>query len=615
MQYFGSTLIDGLGTEKFPYQIGDKTGLVLFGKIVNGTVGDSIPAQRDACAVLTADIDLEDTNWTPIGQNTGNSPEDTLAYSGTFNGNGHTISGLNVTGDFNYSGLFGYTEGAAIRDLTVAGKVTSTSTDSSTAVGGIIGRAKGSTIENCGNLCAVTAPAGHTGGIVGYAAYMAGSSGSITGCYNAGEISGGDYAGGIVGRCYDVYIYDCYNVGAVSGNREIGGIVGSSETVVLLFNCYNAGTVVCPVGTATLGGLIGSEMGQVRNSYYLKGTTADSHIGAIEKSAEDFADGTVLRLLIGDRTDSPWDSTCKYVTKVGRTLPVFQGQGDEHTHTWGAWTSNGDGTQTRTCDCGATETTRYSSGGSHRTTYTIKATAGANGSLSPSGSVSVREGRDQAFTITPDQGYAVADVKIDGQSVGAVTAYTFENVRKAHTIEVTFAKAAAFVDVPAGSYFEDAVAWAAGNGITTGTDATHFVPDGSCTRAQAVTFLWRAAGSPAPTGTAMPYADVPAGSYYHDAVLWAVEKGITKGTSDTTFHPDATCTRAQIVTFLWRAEGRPAAGEGAAFADVAADAYYADAVRWAVAAGVTKGTSDTTFRPDDDCTRAQIVTFLWRSMT
>ena len=112
----------------------------------------------------------------------------------------------------------------------------------------------------------------------------------------------------------------------------------------------------------------------------------------------------------------------------------------------------------------------------------------------------------------------------------------------------------------------------------------------------------------------MPYTDVPAGSYYRDAVLWAVENGITKGTSETTFSPDATCTRAQIVTFLWRAEKSPAAGSSDPFTDVKSTAYYADAVLWAVAAGITKGTTDTTFSPNDDCTRAQIVTFLWRCM-
>ena len=244
--------------------------------------------------------------------------------------------------------------------------------------------------------------------------------------------------------------------------------------------------------------------------------------------------------------------------------------------------------------------------------YTIKATAGTGGSISPSGSISVRGGRDQTFTITPDQGYTVSDVKIDGESVGAVTSYSFENVRKAHTIAVSFATIKIFVDVPAGSYYEDAVDWAVENGITQGTDDTHFSPDGICTRAQAVTFLWRAAGSPEPETRAMPFADVPVGSYYYDAVLWAVENGITKGTSDTTFSPNMTCTRAQIVVFLWRSEKSPAAGTANPFADVKSTAYYADAVLWAVKENITKGTTSTTFSPDADCTRAQIVTFLWR---
>ena len=262
---------------------------------------------------------------------------------------------------------------------------------------------------------------------------------------------------------------------------------------------------------------------------------------------------------------------------------------------------------------------RYNGGGSSGYSYyTIKATAGTGGSISPSGSISVREGRDQTFTITPDKGYAVANVKIDGKSIGAVKSYTFENVRRTHTIEVIFMKAngnpqtGVFVDVATGSYYEDAVDWAVENGITQGTDDTHFSPDGICTRAQAVTFLWRAAGSPEPKTNTMPFTDVNAGSYYYDAVLWAVENGITKGTSDTTFSPNMTCSRAQIVAFLWRSEKSPAAGTANPFADVKSTAYYADAVLWAVREDITKGTTNTTFSPDADCTRAQIVTFLWR---
>ena len=257
-------------------------------------------------------------------------------------------------------------------------------------------------------------------------------------------------------------------------------------------------------------------------------------------------------------------------------------------------------------------------GGSGYSYYTIKATAGAGGSISPSGNVSVREGRDQTFTITPDKGYAVANVKIDGKSIGAVKSYTFENVSRTHTIEVIFMKAngnpqtGVFVDVATGSYYEDAVDWAVENGITKGTDDTHFSPDGICTRAQAVTFLWRAAGSPKPETRAMPFTDVPVGSYYYDAVLWVVENGITKGTSDTTFNPNDTCTRAQIVSFLWRSEKTPVASSRNLFTDVKPGAYYLDAVLWAVESGITKGTTAMKFSPDADCTRAQIVTFLWR---
>mgnify|MGYP001014673719 CR=1 FL=1 len=257
-------------------------------------------------------------------------------------------------------------------------------------------------------------------------------------------------------------------------------------------------------------------------------------------------------------------------------------------------------------------------GGSGYSYYTIKATAGAGGSISPSGNVSVREGRAQTFTITPDKGYAVSNVKIDGKSIGAVKSYTFENVSRTHTIEVIFMKAngnpqtGVFVDVATGSYYEDAVDWAVENGITKGTDDTHFSPDGICTRAQAVTFLWRAAGSPKPETRTMPFTDIPAGSYYYDAVLWAVENGITKGTSDTTFSPNMTCTRAQIVAFLWRSEKSPAAGSRNLFADVKSSAYYADAVLWAAKEDITKGTTNTTFSPNTDCTRSQIVTFLWR---
>ena len=315
-------------------------------------------------------------------------------------------------------------------------------------------------------------------------------------------------------------------------------------------------------------------------------------------------------------TLNPSDGKLEWVDDKGEPLPDDTTVKANTTYKW-RFTPDDDNYTTLT---GEVELYHKSSsgGGWYDSYYTIKATAGTGGSISPSGSVSVREGRDQTFTITPDKSYAVSNVKIDGKSIGAVKSYTFENVRRTHTIEVIFMKAngnpqtGVFVDVATGSYYEDAVDWAVENGITQGTDDTHFSPDGICTRAKAVTFLWRAAGSPKPETRTMPFADVPVGSYYYDAVLWAVENGIAKGTSDTTFSPNMTCTRAQIVAFLWRSEKSPAAGTANPFADVKSTAYYADAVLWAVKEDITKGTTSTAFSPNTDCTRAQIVTFLWR---
>ncbi|MCF2620500.1 S-layer homology domain-containing protein [Oscillibacter valericigenes] len=169
-----------------------------------------------------------------------------------------------------------------------------------------------------------------------------------------------------------------------------------------------------------------------------------------------------------------------------------------------------------------------------------------------------------------------------------------------------------FNDVKPGDYFYDAVNWAVEKGITTGTSATTFSPNASCTRAQIVTFPWRASGSPEPKTASNPFTDVAANAYYCEAVLWAVENGITTGTSATTFSPDAPCTRAQGVTFLWRANGSKAASAAASFTDVASDAYYAPAVAWAAEQNVTGGVGNGLFSPDTTCTRAQIVSMLYR---
>ena len=222
------------------------------------------------------------------------------------------------------------------------------------------------------------------------------------------------------------------------------------------------------------------------------------------------------------------------------------------------------------------------------------------------------------LTATPNAGYHFKAWRV---ILGGVTITGNKFTMPAEDVEVqaVFEKDAPiskhpFLDVPAGAYYEDAVVWAVGKGITSGTNATTFDPNGTCTRAQAVTFLWRAAGSPTPKTKLMPFPDVPVGSYYWNAVLWAIEQGITEGTSYLTFSPNDSCTRAQIVTFLWRSKGNPAVSGNAPFTDVAPDAYYAAAVTWAEKNGITGGIGNGLFGSNNTCTRAQIVTFIYRAM-
>ena len=237
----------------------------------------------------------------------------------------------------------------------------------------------------------------------------------------------------------------------------------------------------------------------------------------------------------------------------------------------------------------------------------VKEPANAEGSLTWTSSKPAVAAVDKSGKITA-KGEGTATITV---TCGTKSAACTVTVSKPLVPEVP---GTSFTDVPAGAYYEEAVGWAVEKGITKGTSDSTFTPDGVCTRAQAVTFLWRAAGSPAAKAGSLPFADVKAGSYYDDAVRWAVENGVTVGTSATTFSPNATCSRAQIVTFLWRAQKSPAAGSANPFDDVADNAYYADAVQWAVQKDITKGTGATAFSPDANCIRAQIVTFLYRSM-
>lgn len=323
-------LATGSGTETDPYQISTAAGLKWFRDKVNDAKTEE---ETKICAVLTANIDLNNEPWTPIGNYTTTNE---IFYEGTFDGGGHTISNLNVTDRFICAGLFGAVKGGTIKNLTVAGNVSHNYfVGQSGHVGGIVGGAlDAATIENCSNNCSVTG-------------------------------SSSDFIGGIAGsNIGGARIIDCYNVGTITGTiNGTGGVTGLNMGAIS--NCYNVGTFK---GSSAVGEIVGNNYGTLENCYYLAGTNLNavgqSNNGNItkteSKTAADFANDTVLALLKADRDNSPWDS-CQYVATAKITLPVFKGQGDEHTHN-GNWTSNGDGTHSRRCTCNAVETVNCSGG-------------------------------------------------------------------------------------------------------------------------------------------------------------------------------------------------------------------------------------------------------------
>ena len=224
-------------------------------------------------------------------------------------------------------------------------------------------------------------------------------------------------------------------------------------------------------------------------------------------------------------------------------------------------------------------------------------------------------GQTVTLTCVPEEGYRLARVTGAELTDQGGNTYTFVMDNAPVELSVLFLRENnPFLDVNETHFYHESVLWAVENGITNGVDATHFGPFGVCNRAQVVTFLWRAAGSPAPETAYCPFTDVNADTWYTDAVLWAVEQGITNGLTETTFGPDADCNRAQVVTFLWRANGSPAPETTEnPFTDVAPGSWYEPPVLWALENGVTTGASDTTFNPNGQCLRAQVVTFLYRA--
>lgn len=633
-----NTAITGSGTETDPYQISTAAQLKLFRDIVNGTGGQTQNA--GAHAKLMNDIVLNDgtfdengtytpgasgktaETWTPIAYSGLFNEHTTLYYTGTFDGQGHTISGLNVTGEFVYAGLFGTVKDGTIKSLTVAGKVSPS--NSQCIVGGIVGYASNAVIKNCSNHCSVT---GRTTSIIGGIAGF-NSSGAIIDCYNVGTISGINYAeaiGGIVGSNSGT-ISNCYNVGTVSNDTSVGEIAGhNSDTVE---NCYYLNT--------TNNNAVGKNKGTITSTKSM--------------TAAQFADGTVLNLLINGRADSehPWYETCIYLEAAGKTLPVFKWQHQHQlTHVLAKDPTTSEVGNIEYWYCPVCGKYFADANGDHEITQaeTVIPKRHFSGSSSSSypitvpdktenGSVAVSpktasKGSTVTITVTPDSGYVLEtisvtdkngnDLKLTDKGNGK---YTFTMPGGKVEVKVTFMEDNSvlnfFYDVPNDAYYYEAVKWAAENGITGGVGNSLFAPNQPCTRAQIVTFLWRVAGSPV-VNYLMPFTDVDEGAYYAEAARWAASTGIVTGLTETTFGTNGICTRAQAAAMIYRyaqAQGKGFTGAWMfllPFTDVPEWAY--ESVAWCYMNGVTTGVSETAFAPGNDCTRAQIVTFLWRAFS
>ena len=317
-------------------------------------------------------------------------------------------------------------------------------------------------------------------------------------------------------------------------------------------------------------------------------------------------------------------------TYTANSTSTARKDGKDGTWTFSGWTATVENTVVRfTGEWTFTETPvrpgqPSSSGASDRDqNHSVSAPSHVNGgavSVTPSAAA---KGSTVTITAKPDNGYKLDKLTVTDQSGNRLSLndqgngkYTFTMPSGKVNVDAAFSKIAttiSFRDVKQSDYYYDAVKWAVEKGITEGTSTETFSPHASCTRAQTVTFLWRAAGSPEPTGTVNPFSDLSPNAYYYKAVLWAVENGITQGTSTDTFSPDATVTRGQTVTFLHRAAGAPSHGGNAAFLDISDNDYYSDAVAWAEQNGITSGTGNGKFAPNAVCTRAQIVTLLYRA--
>ena len=589
---------------------------------------------------------------------------------------GAEISGLTIQGklDVSNSGYvyFGTVAGVAA-DSKISDCVSDVSfTDTDKYINGTValcGYAINSTIEYCQNKgnFSITKDVSsfQMGGIVGLA-----QNSTVQYCANTGDMtSWTPCTGGIVGQLFqNSKIINCYSTGKMvplgNGTTDFGGIAGIVGAGTEIRHCYFAGEMDLSQYTATtpykrLGGIAGgvsSDTPVFENNYFVETENVPACFKYQDAGTEKTLDFMKTEDFFNEITTAggnyrfnsngtPLLPAPKYtvsfvVTPAELANVVIKVNGQEVANPVdleaGTYTVevNADNCEvfnsniTITADTAThtqtiTMTYRKSSGGDDSDpTYAIEVDKDIrNGTVTANRRYAER-GDTVTITVKPDDGFKLDDLTVTDKNGNELKLtdkgngkYTFKMPAGKVTVSATFApeKTAAdyFADVPANSYYADAVMWAAKNGITGGIGNGLFGPNQPCTRAQIVTFLWRAAGSPEPKSMSS-FSDVSADSYYAKAVAWAVENGITTGTGDGKFSPDATCTRAQSVTFLFRAIGKLVDSK-AEFSDVLTDSYYANAVAWAVENGVTNGIGNGLFGPDNSCTRAQIVTFLFRA--
>ena len=734
----------GRGTKDDPWKISSVADLQTLANTINE--GNAAEFDADAAAgregvgnyygyyfKQTTDLDLSRIeNWDPIGYSGGQD----LYFAGHYDGDGHTISNAKSTGKkdtngFSTAGIFGWVAFGSVKNLTVKNAdFLATGDNNMSYAGGVLALAYSCTVENCSvynsKIESRRDPnnSNYAGGITGIALTS-----SFEKCASVGNtIRHGSFGGGFIGalnrggnsnftNCYvaNCIVKGCSDTGA-DATRSGGFQSASMGGDAILNNCFVYDCVAQPDKTSKASDFFGvfaanTQYGKVVATscfYYVKANDATVNAdGADSKTVDEFADGTVAKLLgeaftqgklypvfTTDPADytavdaaikdanalnennykdfsavkvaldavvrgkkiteqSEVDAMAKSIkdaiaalqykdadyTKVDEALAKANALNKNNYKNFSAVEaavnavvrdkkiteqSEVDAMAKAIEDAIAELVKKPSSISSSRPSYSITTPDKTeNGSVNIS-STSAKRGSTVTITVTPDAGYMLDELTVtdkDGKDVALTkksdTEYTF--VMPAGKVEITpsFVKQAeepsrVFVDVKTGDYFYDAVQWAVGKGITNGTSAETFSPEAPCTRAQIVTFLWRAAGSPV-VNYAMNMTDVAADAYYAEAVRWALSEGITTGTSADQFSPDATCTREQAVTFLYRAAGSPAVSGESAFEDVGADAYYARAVAWAAQNGVTNGISQALFGTGSDCTRAQIVTFLYRA--